>query len=91
MRNESRFPRSRVDPSKNISVRQLTLCDSGSSVKVSRGVKLFWKTPGVILSVNGISVEAMAGSGAEVSLVTEEWYTQNFLPKQVVKNTMNVI
>ena len=90
MRNEGQSPRSRVDPSKSFGVRQLTLCDSESSIQVSEGVKLFGKTPGMILSVNGISVEAMVDSGAEVSLVTEEWYTQNLLPKKVVINTMNV-
>ena len=90
MRNEGRFPRSRVEPSKKICVRQLTLCDSGSFVRVSRGFNLFGKATGMILSANGILVEAMADSGAEVNLVTEEWYTENLLPKQVVINTIDV-
>ena len=51
---------------------------------------MFGKTPGMIVFVNGISVEAMVDSGAEMSLVTEEWYTQNLLPKQVVINALNV-
>ena len=71
-------------------MRQLTLSDGGLPVKVSKGVKLFGKTPGMIVFVNGISVEAMVDSGAEMSLVTEEWYTQNLLPKQVVINALNV-
>ena len=90
MRNEGRFPRSRADPSEKFGVRQLTFSDAGSPVLESNGVKLFGKTPGMIVSVDGISVEAMADSGAEVSLVTEWWYTKNLLPKQVAINALNV-
>ena len=90
MRNEGRFSRSRVDPNKTFGVRQLTLSNGESPFKMSKGVKLFGKTPGMIVSVNGISVKAMVDSDAEVSLVTEETYTQNLLPKQVVINALNV-
>lgn len=90
MRKEGRSPRSSVDPGQNFGVRQLTLTDGGPPDTMSKGVKLFGKTPGMIVTVNGISVETMADSGAEVSLVTEEWYTQNLLPKQVVINALNV-
>ena len=72
-------------------MRQLSLSVEGSAGKDSSKVKLFGKTPCVAVSVSGISVEVLVDSGAEVSLVTEEWYTQNLLPKQVVIQGLNVL
>ncbi len=58
---------------------------------VKRGkVKLFGKTLRIDALVNGIPVSAMADSGAEVSLVTEEWYKQHLLPKQAVIYGMDI-
>ena len=58
---------------------------------VNKGkVKLFGKTLRIDALVNGVPVSAMADSGAEVSLVTEEWYKQHLLPKQAVIYGMDI-
>jgi len=62
-------------------------CERAS--KEAKGTRLFGKSPVITLNVNGVSVEAMADSGAEVSLVTEEWYINHLLPGRVVLHEAN--
>lgn len=53
-------------------------------------IKLFGKTLRIDVLVAGVPVSAMADSGAEVSLVTEEWYKQHLLPKKTVIYGMDI-
>ena len=46
-------------------------------------VKLFGKTPRIDILINNLPVKAIADSGAEVSLITLEWYRKMLLPKEV--------
>ncbi len=39
--------------------------------------------------MNGVPVDAMDDSGAEISLVTEEWYINYLLPGRVVLHEVN--
>ncbi len=61
-------------------------CEAGKEAKRSR---LFGKTPVITLTVNGVPVDAMADSGAEISLVTKEWYINHLLPGRVVLHEAN--
>ena len=90
MRKGGRSPRLQEDPVRRGNVRQLSSGVGGAADKVSGGVKLFGKTPGIEVFVNEKPVRAMIDSGAEVSLVTDKWYTENLLPHQVVVHGLNL-
>ena len=59
--------------------------DGGTSLGVKdHDIKLFGRTPRVDIFVNELPVKAIADCGAEVSLVTLQWYRQMLLPQEVV-------
>lgn len=71
--------------------RSATVGTHGTTkVSASGSVKLFGKTPRICVTMEGIQVGAIADSGAEVSLVTEAWYKEWLLPRQVVVHGMDV-
>lgn len=90
MRSSGQFSRSNGGPCKTAQVRSLTKGTEESSEEKKRKVKLFGKTLTVEVVVSSVPAGAMADSGAEVSLVTEEWYKRHLLPKEAVIHGMDI-